>query len=710
MRLSSTLAIQILAFVLAGQLSFARAQSNSEGLARVTDTGGAFSPETQAAVDQKFESYRLSIEERARHVLDREFLRGRALLIVRLRPNLEALKRAASSGGIVNLTTLPNSVSRGKLEKLFVDNIPISSMKEYVRSMSIDVTVDRNIPPAQQELAQKLLEGSLNLPRGAKIQIQTADISTKSFSEELARAEKGRQDAEIQRQRLADDAARADREKEAVAADKRSAEIALRQEQQKNLILSQELEDLKSRLNAYEEEINIYKTPLGDIKKLIKGLELPLTVLPIFVVLLGVLVVFAFIFNATARRKANILRESVEVISGSVQKLGNRLQQRSGDSVTLNASARRDENDALLSVASNAQSLPAGGDFLAEEAVSLRRDAEVAWRECWNHRFHTLCELREWLANGNEGRQRFLSLVSALPPSDAAQILGSFAPQEMRQLKDLVVDLGSKFMGYSLILSLHRAVVGSMAAAPHFLGKVDAPQLIKASDSALANALISRAPDEQTTMLRILPVSRRTRVLEAIAEKVSTETVASIFAGLCEARVVDESSQLSLLAEMEKLLESAGDDGHGSQQMALLDDLVEQMDGFSPRLKAALHLAQRQNPELAEDLRARTITFDNVLLLDNSLLQELIEPLDSEQIAQILLALDGEQQNRLGALIHGRLRDTVVADMQRLAASPAAQRKNAALGRKLQGDLVDRLLTMANQGLAEIPRSAKRSA
>lgn len=700
--------------------STAQTQANT----RAARTKVEFSPETKAAIEQKVEDYRMGIEERARQVLDREFLRGRSLLIVRATPNLAALKKAASSDGTVALTTLPNSVSSGKLEKLFIDNLPVSSMKEYVSAMVIDVTIDKTVPEAQRKIAEQILKGSLNLPRRTRIRLQIADLSTQGFSEEIERVEKERRESEMERQRLADDAARANREKESVVADKRSTDLAFRQEQQKNFLLTQELDNLKSRIieyeekirdreeriTKYEEEISVYKTPLGDIKKLIKGLELPLTMLPIFVMLLGVILVFGFIFNATAKKKASILKESIEIISGSVTKLGSKMQ-RSGDGGMLNASAKREGLEALHSAGNAATAaLPAHGDILAEEATSLKRDAESAWQECWNHRFLTLCELREWLAAGPEGRQRFLSLVSALPPSDAAQILGAFSPNEIRLLKDVVVDLGSKFMGYSLILSLHRAVLGAMATAEPFLAQVEATQLIMASDTTVAKTLGTRTPTEQAVILRMLPASRWTRVLETMAEIDSAEPVAEVLVSLAEPTTLDEKTQRTLLVEIEKSLATVLAEERSSHQATILDDLVLQMEVFSPRLKAALQLAQRQSPELAEQLRNRTITIDNVLMLDNATLQELLEPLDSEQIAQILIGLEGEQQQRLGGLLQGRLRATVLADMQRLAATPTAQRRNSAAGRRLQSDLVERLRTMADQGLAEIPRSEKRSA
>lgn len=715
------LSIVAISMVFALFSAVAQSQTQPQATTRAARAKVEFSPETKAAIDQKIEDYRLGIEERARQLLDREFLRGRSLLIVRVSPNLAAIKNAASSNGTVTLSTLPNSVSAGKLEKLFIDNLPVASMKDYVSAMVIDVTVDETIPESQRRIVERLLRGSLNLPNRAQISLQTADLSTQGFTEEIARVEKERRDFEIERKRLADEAARANREKESVAADMRSTELAFRQEQQKNFLLTQELDNLKARIIdyeekirdreerilKYEEEISIYKTPLGEVKKLIKGLELPLTLLPIFVILLGVILVFGFIFNATAKQKANILRDSIEIISGSVNKLGNKLQ-RPTDAGLLHTSARKDEPEALLG--GGAAALPAHGGILAEEASRLKVDAEAAWSECWKHRFLTLCELREWLAAGSEGRQRFLSLVSALPPNDASQILGAFSPQEIRTLKEVVVDIGSKFLGYSLILSLHRAVLGSLATTPQFLAHAQAPKLIMASDDLISKTLSGRMPAEQAAILRMLPASRWTRVLEIMAEDVSAEAVATVMASLTEASALDEQAQSSLLAEVEKQLATALAQERRSQQGAILEDMVHQMDVFSPRLKAALQLAQRQSPELAEELRNRTITFGNVMLLDNATLQELIEPFDSEQIAQILLALENAEQQRLGGLLQGRLRTTVIADMQRLAATPTALRRNALVGRRLQGEIVDRLRAMADQGLAEIPRSEKRSA
>lgn len=703
-------ALLALLFFVSAQGIHAQAQPSGAAV-----SGAAFTPENRAAIEQKVEDYRHNVEERARQVLDREFLRGRSLLLVQASPDWAAFKKAANSDSSVNLSTLPGSVSNGKLEKLFIENLPLVSVKNYLSTLSIEVTVDKTIPEAQKQLIDGLLRGAVSLPERTRIKIQTANLATQSFSEEIAKAERERQASQSERQRLAED--------------KRGSDLALRQEQQKTLLLSREVDSLKGeidklkqtlgeqekkvrdkdkKIDQLEEEMNIYKTPLGELKKLIKGLELPLTLLPIFVMLLGVILVLGFVFNASARKKATLMKESLELISQSMNKIGNNMQ-RSGESVISLAQTRKNEPHS----ASNAPppaALPAAGEILAGEVATLKHDAELAWKECCNYRFLSLCELREWLTSGSEGQQKFLSLISALPPADAAQVINAFSAQDVRSLKSVVVDLSAKFMGYSLILTLHRAVLAAITVAPHHVTQLDAPQLIKASDANVAQCLSSHSPEEQAALLRILPASRWRRILELLVQHNPPEQLANTFAQLAQSQATDEKTFRTLLSAFELELAATTNNGDGSQHNVVLDDLVSQLDMFSPQLRHALNLALNQNPELTAELQSRTVTFKNVLMLDNSMLQELIEPFEAEQLAQLLLSLESNERNRLDKLIPSRTQSTVLADMKRLSATPASLKRNSSAGQRLQASIIERVKEMTAQGLLEIPKTEKRSA
>lgn len=658
-------------------------------------------PDNLAYFQQKIESYRASIEERAKQVIDSEFLRGRSITLVKVEGDPEALSAAMKSDGALSLSMLPRNVSRSKLQRQYIENLTVNALKRFVKKVDIDVTVDKTVGESQRLLVEKILRGSLNIPDFAKISTQVSDLAPSGFGEQIAALEKDRDNREQDRQRLADELARMQRDRESIAAEKRSVEQSLQLEQQKVVDSSKEIQSLKDKIAEYQQELDVYKTPLGDLKKLIKGLELPMTLLPIAVLALVAIVVVTALINGNNQKRSAVLRESIEIMSQALVKLGNRAP-RSGESPVL-SSAKIDALESALTPANHSNSNQ--GEFLAEEAKNIRRDAEFAWGEIEKHRFVVLCELREWLVGDSGGKQSLMSLVSALNPKDAAAIIGAFPPNEVRDLKNVVIDVSDRFRGYSLILSLHRAVQAAISVLPSFVAQLDVPNLIHASDSDIAKTIQEYSTEQRGQILRLLPTNRWSRILEIHAEMVTQDELAAILISISHQSVASDEDGYSLITAFDRRVGELMKDESGIKTSILMDDMVAAMDSFGTKLKAAMTFAQKIDPRFSQEIRERAITIEHVMSIEPEILRELVDNLDPEQISNLLSSLDQIYQEKILTQMSPRLQSAVKVDMQRITSSIARKHRASVAGREVQNHLIAKVRELVEQGVITFEES-----
>jgi hypothetical protein len=704
--------------------SAAEQRKNTRARSRQT----MFNEETLALIEEKTESYRSNLEERAKKALNRDFLDGRYIVIVSVAPDFAALKRAAAKDGAVALSTLPTGVSRGKLEKLYIENIPAAAFKNYVKNLSVKITVDKSIRESQQKLAENLVRTALSLAPTARITVTTEDLENtrataavvavkeqmNQAKEQVSQAKEQVSQAKEQASEAKELARTIKEEKERLADEIRSLksttmaqDLSLQQIRQENENLKAKIRSAEDLIKKKEEEMSVYQTPLGEVKKLIKGLELPLTILPLAVIGLVVVLIALAAMSSASKRRAGILKESVETISAALSKIGYK-SGRSGSDMPRELSQMLEQKQAQSPPSAGANfgaGLAMSGGLAAEEALLLKRDAESAWTEIWKHSFCAKCELREWFSSGADGRARFLSLVSALNSVDANILLESFDPAELRELKDVVVDVNVKIMGYSHILSLHRAVLAAIGTNPLLLNAENLNLIVYASDPLVAKSVQQLPAPAIASVLVFLPTNRWSRILEIAAASADINAISNIIALMTSAKQPTVAERENAIQLVEKKLEQLLADERNARA-SVIDDLILNLDSFGPRVKSALELAQSQNEKLAQEITSRTTTFENVLRLEADMISELIEPYDTEQLAQIMVALNNNQRNLLFRNIKGRMRSIIESDFRRMTASQSLKRKSAALGRQFMDEIVTRLKEMAEAGIVEIPRVA----
>jgi flagellar motor switch protein FliG len=248
-----------------------------------------------------------------------------------------------------------------------------------------------------------------------------------------------------------------------------------------------------------------------------------------------------------------------------------------------------------------------------------------------------------------------------------------------------------------------------MSRAPALARTAEARNLIYASDDIVAKAIVSIESTVAAAVLLLLPTSRWARVLELAANNADIQVITEILSRMTSSQQPQEQEQLAALQTVEALLETLLQEERVSRSTVIIEELVANMETFGPRVKSALDMAQTQDERLAQEIMSRTTTFENVLMLDGDTIREFIDPYDSEQLAQIIIALNETQRREFLKHIRGRTRITVESDFRRLSGSASMRRKAAAQGRQYMSEMVAQLKDMAAQGLVEIPRIGANS-
>ena len=95
---------------------------------------------------------------------------------------------------------------------------------------------------------------------------------------------------------------------------------------------------------------------------------------------------------------------------------------------------------------------------------------------------------------------------------------------------------------------------------------------------------------------------------------------------------------------------------------------------------------------------------EHVLSVDLQIIFELIEPLDSEQIAQLMISLNAKGRQTIGSLLKDKMRVTASADFQRLQKSATSFKKAEIEGYSVQTLIIQKLKKMIEEGIVELPK------
>jgi uncharacterized coiled-coil protein SlyX len=389
------------------------AGSNMGGAGSEASSPTGVAPKAMVVLQAKLRVRLDALEERARRIVGQQINDGRFLLYVKADVSSEKfLAFVKTNNSSTRLTTLPVTIGATEKQKLIADSLSSDEVALLAGPLSVTITFDNEIPDAQINALKDAVVDALEISgrKGDTVTVRKAPLTPQSTSTKLEKLNTKISESSKDIDKLRYEISTANQRVAQVEAERTKLQADLRSVQEKLENNERLLSEEKDKNRRMEEDLSIYKTPMGEIKKLIKGLELPLTVLPIALLLFVFAAVGFFIYMRFQGAKTSKFMQAAEVMAQALAKAG---RSAGGNNMTLDAAraemtrlvAQQNDESVRNTPAVAAQALLSG-----EELASAQREVRDAWASLKKYPYLTRSELREWLEAGGPQREAAASL------------------------------------------------------------------------------------------------------------------------------------------------------------------------------------------------------------------------------------------------------------------------------------------------------------
>lgn len=656
--------VQVLAIFLAGLLLETRVWAATIDAA------------TQTLINNKLHKFEDNLQEKAQRLLSRQLDDGVFIIEVKAELNDAAIQQAIgvdSKNKKIQMLTLPREILPEDRARLFAEQLTLEGMGTFVKNIRVNASFDTSIDQGQQKVFEGLLTNALNLnaKRGDKLTVTRTKLSAKSSSQ-LSDLKGAFETARTESQRLQG-------EKQTLTTEK----VAMTQKIDQ---LQKEVESLKSTNKSLEEDLSIYKTPMGDIKKIIKGLELPITMIPIALVVMFFLFVIMNISMRAQNARARQMFEGVQVIGTALSKIGVR-PGASGSGTVIDASSKATE--ALLARAAAPSASP---EMSSENFDQIRAEALELWKELMEQSYLTIAYLKDWLQNPREA-MKFASLTEAIGVSESVKLFSMIPKSELTELRKLRTN-GSRGQGYNAIFELARMVQADATERPKWFFETTFDILNKLSDEELIRAIQNTSREGTAMALFVLTPTRVARVIGYAPQ------LADALGSLKALTVADESQRTQYVTEVLERAQATLPENLG----VVTDHLLSVVERGSPETRERILSMVAGDAQLSQLIGRNSVSIADVMRLDEEVLNEMIDGLEPPQIASLYISLPQNLGNRIVGLLPDKQRLSVQSEFERISRKPNLVRKAKVEGQQIQGALVAQAKQMAEQGLIELSR------
>lgn len=671
--------VGFLAFALCSPcVSFAQESSRTEE-ARASDP-----TRWRVAILEKGREFERFLEELAKRSKPQASSAPAHALSVAVRlDEAKLLEQTTRGSGPLKLKTLAAEVDATYVPSQRLQALSLQELAAYVTRIEVSVQVEADDAGTQAWL--KRYENSISREFLKVVQVPVsfdAEVSTSALSKvDALNSRLASLENELKETRRERDAARQSRasdvlgegqmailrEQERAKADALAARLA-QVEKERDVALGE-----GSRLR---EELSVYQTPLGDLKKTIRGLELPLSLLPLTVVAF-VLGLIAFYVNGVlgARRNA--------ALQGGLERLGAALQQ--GLQARPQKSWAREGGQRLLD-GEGSRALGSretqGGTGQAVSSGSTRADVlEVLADVTASPRAAFAC--LEILARRGE-LSALETLLHCLPPDLR---LRASASRDVQNARSAVGDRGGVNWGAALsdAIRLQLSLVEEFGMRLEALAGLPAGSGLRQDEAALRVAFEKR--DEAAAKAALVVLPRASTV--AFLSELDSPGAAWLFA--CWLEVERDATQVL----KETGLHLTQGDQKLYDQHEILAQLARTFLEDVPQL--ASHLRSLAPGNAADELsfvRERldegSVGISDLFGLDAVTLGEILVPLEDEELANLCHALDPKDRSLLVQLLGPVRSETITAQFERSGNSRLLARDARRRGRELAKALVAR--------------------
>lgn len=621
------------------------------------------------------------------------------------------------------LRTLPTSTSGGV--GLYIRSLTVEDVFSLIKKIKVSVTIDKSLPDDQVQVIKKTITGALNLntSRGDQLEVDRSDMISASFKSKQEAFNREAQSASFQTKRMElmlkelelknkqlSSSGQNNGSESSLALEVRKIAEDVRllrtenekQSQSDQRILSEKLSQLEKiaesiRGNGSGKDGTQSGSDgsdfLGGIKKKISGLELPITLLPIAVLLALVLLKMA---NGQTQT-AGALRSGMEELGKSVKAMAETLAGAAKNiSASAAAGAEQDKTSEKDSSTANAQTSSEGGSL-----ELLQADAINTWSKTVEMPYYLLSILKEWLVLP-ENREKFLQVTEAVGAESAAWIWSKFPSEEVEQLGALLNKPMPKASSFSVMSLLYRAIVREAGAKPQYLsGMGDLEFLVSLTDQKLRDILLDSSEEEIVAVLSVLTSTRAARIINLLGERVTAE----IFRGM-------ELAANSNPQEIERHLaniKAKSDQSLSSFSTGLLGCLVRILESQDSSAQGAAKSYLNENLVMATEVRKRVITFDDVMTLDQDSQYELFGSLSPTDVANLISNMNTENRGKVAKFFSGKAKAQIDDELKKLEGKKQLKKRAAIQGERIKANILRKVRIMRDQGLIEFESAQKET-
>lgn len=262
-------------FLLIALLSLGSASAAGQSEPRKASDSVVLTPEVRTILEQKMSKYLENQEERAKRVLGQQLSEGRFILYIRAsisQRKISALLNSKSQD--TKLTSLPMSMSAKERLKLMAEKLTVEQVPLFIGPLTVSLTFGNDVSDAQiNSLKEATANGlGLNSKRGDSVQVKKAELIPQSAIKDV---DKLRHETVIAQQKITQSESenfkllssfQQLKNELAAAQDKvADAQEKMLSVQEKAAKVEKEKSDLEAKIRSLEEDLSVYKTPMGEI-------------------------------------------------------------------------------------------------------------------------------------------------------------------------------------------------------------------------------------------------------------------------------------------------------------------------------------------------------------------------------------------------------------------------------------------------------------
>lgn len=388
--------------------------------------------------------------------------------------------------------TFEESVFSARLERLrFTD------FSSFVRRIDVAITLDNDVAANMAKVLQDGIKSLLpkRLQKGSKIETKTSELSATTIRNRLQETEADADKTRRENQELKARIGQMQTEIGAASEASNTASLTAQTAQAEVRRLQSEREALQAKIKDMQEQLSVFNTPLGDIKRIIKGLELPLTLLPLALIFMG----GGFIVFVLATRNRNVqLGKVSSVIREAATELAK--AQVTASKQAANAQARRDSGLAERKEVARQETQ------IGEATDNRRLEAATeALRRLKDSPFAVRMLVKEWLSTGKSAS--LAGLIGLCDFETSEFLTAALSLEEQERLAQALQENQSSGGQVQAALALFHNLRAYEVIVPRSLLQSDWKIFLQLSEAGSMRVLSSLATETQAFLFNLSPTA-----------------------------------------------------------------------------------------------------------------------------------------------------------------------------------------------------------